>query len=242
VDTTIVALDVDGTLYDGIGVDPAAIEAIERAVTTGNVVVIVSGRPWRDLRRIIPEVLRSTSVAICEHGAVLVEVSSGEVRALARPVDAAVASIIAESDGRDIVMYEATIGLPATARGLAEDACARVGGCYVVGNKDSIAIVPNGCDKGTGLRHAVDHLAASDPGMSERVIVAIGDATNDLPMFAIADVAVAVANAEPVLADLGVEVTQESFGAGVAEAIWRHVLVGAQRTRTTPSVSPPRTS
>src|SRR4051794_22089690 len=192
---TIVALDVDGTLYDGTAVDAAAVEAIERAVATGNVVMIVSGRPWRDLRRIIPEVLRSTSVAVCEHGAVLVDVASGEVRALARPVDAAVASIIAESDGHDMVMYEATIALPASARDVAEDAYARVGGCDVVGNKNSIAIVPNGCDKGTGLRQAVDHLAASDPGVSEYAIMAIGDATNDLPMFALADVAVAVANA-----------------------------------------------
>jgi hydroxymethylpyrimidine pyrophosphatase-like HAD family hydrolase len=239
---TIVALDVDGTLYDGRRVDPAAVEAIEAAVAIGHVVVIVSGRPWRDLQRIIPDVLRSTSVAVCEHGAVLVDVASGAVRTLAEPVDPGVASIIAASDGRDMVLYEATIGLPASARDLAEDACAKVGGCYVVGNKGSIAIVPNGCDKGTGLRHAVDHLARSDPGMSAHRIMAIGDATNDLPMFAIADVAVAVANAEPALADTGVEITRNAFGAGVAEAISRHLLDGAQRTRTTPADSPPLTS
>jgi len=221
----IVALDVDGTLYDGQGVDPAAVDAIEAAVANGNVVVIVSGRPWRDLERIIPDVLRLTSVAVCEHGAALVDVASGEVRHLVAPVDPAVASMIAASDGSEMVVYEATIGLPARMRSLAEDACARIGGCYVVGNKDSIAIVPNGCDKGTGLRSAVDHLAESDPGMSERVIVAIGDATNDLPMFAIADVAVAVANAEPALAESGIEVTSKGFGAGVAEALARHVLV-----------------
>jgi len=221
----IVALDVDGTLYDGRGVDPAAVDAIEAAVANGNVVVIVSGRPWRDLERIIPDVLRSTSVAVCEHGAALVDVASGEVRHLVAPVDAAVASMIDASDGSEMVVYEATIGLPARMRGLAEDACARIGGCYIVGNKDSIAIVPIGCDKGTGLRSAVDHLAESDPGMSERVIVAIGDATNDLPMFAIADIALAVANADPALAATGVEVMGRPFGAGVAEAISRHVLV-----------------
>ena len=221
----IVALDVDGTLYDGRGVDPAAVDAVEAAVANGSVVVIVSGRPWRDLERIIPDVLRSTSVAVCEHGAALVDVASGEVRHLVAPVDPAVASMIAASDGSEMVVYEATIGLPARMRRLAEDACARIGGCYVVGNKDSIAIVPIGCDKGTGLRSAVDHLAESDPGMSERVIVAIGDATNDLPMFAIADIALAVANADPALTATGIEVMAKPFGAGVAEAIWRHVLV-----------------
>jgi hydroxymethylpyrimidine pyrophosphatase-like HAD family hydrolase len=220
VDPMIVALDVDGTLFDGQSVDPVALEAIESAVADGHVAVIVSGRPWRDLQEIIPDVLRSTSVAVCEHGAVLVEVATGTVHHLAEPVDPAVADMVATADGDEMVVYEATIGLPASARELAEAACARVGGCYVVANKASIAIVPNGCDKGTGLARAIEHL-----DMSDRALMAIGDATNDLPMFAMADVAVAVANAEPALAETGIEVTRRAFGAGVAEALARHVLV-----------------
>jgi hydroxymethylpyrimidine pyrophosphatase-like HAD family hydrolase len=222
VDPMIVALDVDGTLFDGHSVDPAATDAIEAAVSDGHVVVIVSGRPWRDLGLIIPDVLRSTSVAVCEHGAVLVDVSLGTVAHLATPVDPAVRELIAASDGAgdEMVVYEATIGLPASSRDVAELACERVGGCYVVGNKGSIAIVPIGCDKGTGLTHAIEHL-----GMSDRSVMAIGDATNDLPMFAVADVAVAVANAEPALTATGIEVTRRAFGAGVAEALERHLLV-----------------
>lgn len=226
----VLAFDVDGTLYDARAADAGsavaieAITAIEAAVAGGSVVVIVSGRPWRDLQRIIPGVLRSTSVAVCEHGAVLVDVAGGRVRQLADPIDPAVRDLIAAAGVRDMVAYEATLGLPATAREVAEDACAQVGGCYVVGNKDSIAIVPDGCDKGTGLRGAIEHLAASIPGIAERRIMAIGDAINDLPMFAIADLAVAVANAEPALAESGVEVTRNGFGAGVAEALARHVL------------------
>jgi hypothetical protein len=224
-DPMIVALDVDGTLFDGHSVDPAAVVAIEAAVANGHVAVIVSGRPWRELQQIIPDVLRSTSIAVCEHGAVLVDVLEGSVHHLVAPVDPAVAAMIAAADGdemggHDMVVYEATIGLPASARELAEAACARVGGCYVVANKASIAIVPNGCDKGTGLTQAIEHL-----GMSDRALMAIGDATNDLPMFAMADVAVAVANAEPALVATGIELTRRAFGAGVAEALARHVLV-----------------
>jgi hydroxymethylpyrimidine pyrophosphatase-like HAD family hydrolase len=215
----IVAVDVDGTLFDGHSVDPVAVQAIEAAVADGHVLVIVSGRPWRDLEQIIPEVLRSTSVAVCEHGAVLVDVLDGSVHPLAAPVDAAVPAMIAAADGDEMVVYEATIGLPASAHDLAQAVCTRVGGCYVVANKNSIAIVPNGCDKGTGLGRAIDYL-----GMSDRTVIAIGDATNDLPMFARADVAVAVANAEPALVETGIEVTRQAFGAGVAEALTRHVL------------------
>ena len=43
----IVALDVDGTLYDGHGVDPAAVSAIRAAADLGHTFVIVTGRPWR---------------------------------------------------------------------------------------------------------------------------------------------------------------------------------------------------
>ena len=239
----IVALDVDGTLYDGRSVAPVAIRAIEEAVAAGHAAVIVSGRPWRDLQQIIPDVLRSTAVAVCEHGAVLVDVRASTVEYLADPVDPAVPGLIAAADGDEsadeMVVFEATVGLPASAREIAESACATVGGCYVVANKESIAIVPNGCDKGTGLTRAIEHLE-----MRDRAVLAIGDATNDLPMFARADVAVAVANAEPALVATGVEVTGQPFGAGVAEAITRHLLGGvtAQRTRTTPAESPPRRS
>jgi hypothetical protein len=215
----IVALDVDGTLYDGRFVEPAATAAIASAVADGHVAVIVSGRPWRDLGQIIPDVLALSAVAVCEHGALLVDVRTGETVQLAAPIDPRVRDLIAAADGRDMVVYEATIGLPASAREVAEAACARVGGCYVVANKDSIAIVPDGCDKGTGLAHAVEYL-----GLPDRPVIAIGDATNDLPMFARADVAVAVANAEPALVATGIEVMQQPFGAGVAEALARHVL------------------
>ena len=67
-----------------------------------------------------------------------------------------------------MVVYEATIGLPASARELAEAACARVGGCYVVANKDSIAIVPDGCDKGTGTARV--RSSTSDSSESRRLI------------------------------------------------------------------------
>ena len=78
-------------------------------------------------------------------------------------------------------------------------------------------------------------------------MIAVGDATNDLPMFARADVAVAVANAEPALTATGIEVTDLPFGAGVAEALTRHLphhrgLSVAQLTRTSSTVSPARTS
>lgn len=216
---TIVALDVDGTLFDGRGVDPRATAAIRAARAAGHVVVIVTGRPWRDLAEIIPEVLAESSVAICEHGALLVDVDTSAVSNLAPPVDDSIREAIAAAGARSMEVFEATLGLSADETELAETVCARPGsGCYVVANKASIAVVPIGCDKGTGLTHAVAHLR-----LQSHPIIAIGDATNDLPMFAQADIAVAVANAEPALTETGIEVTGEPFGGGVAEALDRYL-------------------
>jgi hydroxymethylpyrimidine pyrophosphatase-like HAD family hydrolase len=229
-DPAVVAIDVDGTLFDGVQVDAGAIDALRAAHAAGHVVVIVTGRPWRDLAAIIPDVLPFCAAAVCEHGALLVDIATDEVAQLAPPVDASVVARIAAHDGDEMVVYEATVGLPASARQVAEAAVARVDGAYVVANKDSIAIVPVGCDKGTGLRRAISHL-----GLEGWRVIAIGDATNDLPMFAEADVAVAVANAEPALIGIGIEVTSRPFGGGVAEALERHLPVTArQGVRPTP--------
>jgi hydroxymethylpyrimidine pyrophosphatase-like HAD family hydrolase len=216
-DRMIVALDVDGTLFDGATVDPLAVAAVQSAVDGGHVVVIVTGRPWLDLATVIPDVLRLCSVAVCEHGALLVDVSSSAVTQLAPPVSDSIRQALERATSSPMVIGEATIGLPVADLEVAEEACAVDGsGCYVVVNKDSIAVVPTGCDKGTGLAAAIARL-----GFDQRRVIAVGDATNDLPMFARADVAIAVANAEPALISTGIEVTDAAFGAGVAEALGR---------------------
>jgi hydroxymethylpyrimidine pyrophosphatase-like HAD family hydrolase len=218
-EATVVALDVDGTLFDGARVDPRAVEAVRAARDAGHVIMIVTGRPWRDLPLIIADVLPVISVAVCEHGALLVDVESGRVTHLAPPVDGAIAGRIRAAGGESVEVFESTIGLDAREIELAEAVCAEPGsGCYVVTNKASIAVVPDGCDKGTGLERAIVHF-----GVEEHRVIAVGDATNDLPMFARSDIAVAVANAEPALVATGIEVTSEPFGAGVAEALSRHL-------------------
>jgi hydroxymethylpyrimidine pyrophosphatase-like HAD family hydrolase len=219
----IVALDVDGTLFDGAGVDDEATAAVEEAHRSGHVVMIVTGRPWRDLPVIVPGLLPSVTTAVCEHGALMVAVSSGEVTHLTPPVPDHVREALIAACLDSMVLYEATIGFDAVDRPIVEEICGRPGsGSYVVGNKDSIAVVPHGCDKGTGLRRAIE-----ESGIDGHRVIAIGDATNDLPMFAIADVAVAVANADPALVAAGIELTARPFGAGVAEALRRHLPLPA---------------
>jgi len=59
--------------------------------------------------------------------------------------------------------------------------------------------------------------------VQERRIIAIGDAANDLPMFAIAEIAVGVANADDVVRAAGIPLTSGAAGLGVAEALRAHL-------------------
>jgi hydroxymethylpyrimidine pyrophosphatase-like HAD family hydrolase len=99
-------------------------------------------------------------------------------------------------------------------------------------NKDSVAIAPIGCNKGTGLERALAHL-----GTPDALVLAIGDASNDLPMFRAADVAMAVANADRAVVDAGIERSSLPCGAGVAEIVRAH-LARRERQRAVTDADP----
>jgi hydroxymethylpyrimidine pyrophosphatase-like HAD family hydrolase len=67
--------------------------------------------------------------------------------------------------------------------------------------------------------------------LSDVPSLAIGDATNDLPMFAAATHAAAVANASPDVIASGIHVASAPFGHGVAEIVLSHLdpsMLGAR--------------
>jgi hydroxymethylpyrimidine pyrophosphatase-like HAD family hydrolase len=75
-------------------------------------------------------------------------------------------------------------------------------------------ILPQGVDKRSGLRYALDDL-----GTSHRGAVGIGDAENDHALFDACTCAVAVANAHRALRERANVVTVASGGRGVLEII-----------------------
>jgi HAD superfamily hydrolase (TIGR01484 family) len=187
----IIGVDIDGTLFDGVQVAPDAIRALQRARDEGHLLVVVSGRRWDDLPDVLGDVLELFHVVVGEEGAVIADVSSREVRLLADPIDSRLVAALHEAHVESLAVGRVVVGAPT--RFAAEMAAARdrVGShLRLVTNKASVALVPVGCDKASGLRAAIDLLHADGAP-----IVAIGDAENDLPMFAMATHAVAVANA-----------------------------------------------
>jgi hydroxymethylpyrimidine pyrophosphatase-like HAD family hydrolase len=215
----VVALDVDGTLYDGTGVADEAVDALRDAHRRGHVVVIVSGRRFETLADVVPEILSLCTAVVAEEGGVIVDCTTGTATMLAHPIDDALVAALVAAGVTDLDVGRVAVGadrrFEAAVRAVhAEHAADR----EVVVNKGSVAMVPRGCNKGTGLRSALLLI-----GCTDWPVLAIGDAANDLPMFAAATFAAAVANADDAVLAAGVTVMNGSFGAGVAEAVRRFV-------------------
>ena len=213
----LIAVDVDGTLYDGANVAREAVTALSDACAAGHSLVIVTGRRWEGLDLVVPEVLVLADRVVCEEGGVMVDWRRGRVELLADPVELDLVAGLVAAGITPLDVGQVVVGAPATFLREVTEVRQRLGSSRrVVHNKASIALVPPECDKGTGLR-----TAAAELGLSGAPILALGDAANDLPMFAAATIAVGMANADGAVRAAGVQLTAASVGLGVVEALHR---------------------
>lgn len=222
----VIAVDVDGTLYDGMTVHPDAVTALAEARDAGFAILIVSGRPWRDLPVIAPDVVELSIGAVCEDGAVFVDPTAGTHQRFAPAPPDGVVDDLVRRGARDVVPGEVAIGMPVEYLAIAREVVAlHHGRLRLELNKNSVAVVPVGSDKGRGMRLALEHL-----GLGAVPVLAIGDASNDLPMFRAATTAVAVANADDAVVAAGVPLAALPCGEGVAEIV-RGYLASQQAMR-----------
>src|SRR5262245_54558507 len=172
-----------------------------------------------DLRSGCPEVDSMFDAIVAENGGLLYFPSRREVRALGAPPEPA----LVEALRRRGVEFETGTSIVATVELYAEAALAAVRETGVertlVFNKGSLMLLPGGVTKGTGLQAA---LAAFE--LSAHNVVAIGDAENDHAFLALAECAVAVADAIPALRERADYVTREPSGRGTVEFVEEHLL------------------
>jgi hydroxymethylpyrimidine pyrophosphatase-like HAD family hydrolase len=219
----IIAVDVDGTLYDGIGVHQAATDALRSARNDGHTIVIVTGRRWEQLGHVVPTILGLADCAVCEEGGVLIDLQSStdvrlaSVTLLAEPTEPHLVAALRAAGVTDLDVGRVVVGAPTGTLATVTRVRDQVGSNrLIITNKGSIALTPRGCDKGSGLRAALRALT-----LEHLPVLAIGDAENDLAMFAVAAIAVGVANADDAVRASGVPLTQAVSGLGVAEALGR---------------------
>ena len=210
---TAIALDYDGTIaHDGV-VPPHVLDGLRRLKQSGRKLLLVTGRELEELLGIFPEIGIFDRV-VAENGALLYRPHNAERKELGEPppdalIDALHASGIPLSVGHTIVAtvrpHETTVLEAIANLGLEQQ---------VIFNKGAVMILPPGCNKASGLKHALQEL-----GLSPRNVVAAGDGENDHAMLDMAEYSVATANAIATLKEAADYVTRETHGDGVLEVI-----------------------
>jgi HAD superfamily hydrolase (TIGR01484 family) len=208
------ATDYDGTLAHDGRVNETTLAALERLLSTGRKLILVTGRELDDLCSIFPEIHLFEWV-VAENGALLYRPSTKEERPLGNaPPETFVKTLRKKgvervSAGRVIVAtwepYEKIVLDTIREMGLE---------LQVIFTKGAVMVLPGGITKATGLTAALKELE-----LSPHEVVGVGDAENDHAFLSLCECAVAVANALPALKQHADLVTRGDHGVGVTELI-----------------------
>jgi hydroxymethylpyrimidine pyrophosphatase-like HAD family hydrolase/energy-coupling factor transporter ATP-binding protein EcfA2 len=215
----VFACDYDGTLAAHGRIAEPTRAALLRVRESGRRLVLVTGRMLPDLLAVCPETDRLFDAVVAENGAVLYFPAARELRVLgAAPEPGFIEALRARG-----VPFDIGSAMVATLEPHAE-ACLdaiRAAGVErtLVFNKGSLMLLPGGVTKHTGLAAALEALE-----LSLHNTVAIGDAENDHAFLAVAECAVAVADAVPALRERADHVTRAPDGDGVVEFVEEHLL------------------
>ncbi len=209
---SVIASDLDGTIKArGRPVDPRVVDRLAQAKKAGVTLILVSGRCMKELEELLP--LSLFDAVVAENGAVLE--AGGKTETLAPRWWASererLAGLFEPGCERVII----SIPREKSAGAALDPSRARI-----EFNVDRAMILPRGVDKATGLRKALRRL-----GRGGR-LVCLGDGENDLPMFRLADVKVAMKNSVDELKEAADYVTEAEDGEGVLEAMDRFFPAG----------------
>ncbi len=207
-----IACDYDRTLTDeSLVLSENAVASLKSAKDNGIKVFIASGRR-------LPFLVDVTAgrgfvdAIIAENGAVIYDPADGAKVLLGEGLEELKSAFV----GVDFVEVEEVI--VATTLPYLEDVkeIIRRNGLSVdiELNRNDVMIMPKGIDKGSGIAKAAEIY-----GINRENLACIGDAENDLKMFGVAGVKVAVANALDALKDEADIVCSEPYGDGVKEFV-----------------------
>ncbi len=212
------ASDYDGTLAWHGQVATETLSSLERVLTSGRKLILVTGRELEDLLTVFPHASLFDKI-VAENGALVYTPATREQKPLCDPPPEVFIRALQErqitplSVGRVIVSTwhpnEATVLEVIRDLGLE---------LQVVFNKGAVMVLPSGINKAAGLKAALKDLK-----LSPHNVVGIGDAENDHAFMELCEASAAVANALPMVKEGADLVTAEDHGAGVSELVQRLV-------------------
>jgi hypothetical protein len=213
----VLAWDFDGTSATegrlAAGIAPALAAARARGILT----MLVTGRVLEEIQTICPE-SSTVDAVVAENGAVLWLPLLRRTFQLGDPPPN---SLLVELRARHVPFHagDVVVGTYASHASEVLDLVRILGlDAQLTFNRGSLMLLPSGINKATGVRRALAEL-----GRSRHNLIAFGDAENDLPMLAAAELAVTVPGASPCVAARADVCTTAPDGKGVREFV-RHLL------------------
>jgi hydroxymethylpyrimidine pyrophosphatase-like HAD family hydrolase len=210
------ATDYDGTLATEGQVQETTLAALKRWQETGRKLILVTGRQVDDLYTAFPQASWFDCI-VAENGALLSFPATGEQQLVgSAPPESLILALQRRqveplSVGQGIVAtwtpHETTVAEVLEELGLA---------WQVIFNKGAVMLLPEGIDKASGLKAALNQM-----DLSPQRVIGVGDAENDLPFLQLCGLSVSVANALPDLKARTDWVMVKSRGDGVVELIER---------------------
>ncbi len=209
------ATDYDGTLARRGVIHRNTLEALVRLKASRRKLLLVTGRELPDLRSVFAEVDLFDAV-IAENGALLYRPGKAETP-LAPPPPPALVDALRQRGVAPLAIGRSILATLRSHEDAVAAAIAAVGSPWrMIFNKDSVMVLPDQVDKGSGLAAGLRALRLSPAEM-----LGVGDAENDLPFLAACGVSAAVANALPAVKTEVDLVTWGEEGDGVAWLIER---------------------
>ncbi|MDG6900661.1 MAG: HAD hydrolase family protein [Nitrososphaerota archaeon] len=205
------ALDFDGTaITDGEPLNSDLAERIAKLRAIGVKVILATGRSVSELQELVD--LGMFDAVVAENGTILVISGTKSTLAPKRWLRERKKFVKVLGQGFEEVLI--SLG-----RERLDEARSLVGGrAKIELNKDRIMVGPTGFDKGSGLKEALRRLGIGDG------VVCIGDGENDLPMFRVSNVRIALLNSVEALKSEADYIASRPDGEGAAEAIGELML------------------
>jgi hydroxymethylpyrimidine pyrophosphatase-like HAD family hydrolase len=181
----VLACDFDGTGATDGRLAPELAAAFSEARAKGFSTLLVTGRVHEDVQTLCTD-LSMFDAVVAENGAVVCLPQRDRTIQLGAPPPAEFLSALRE---RGVPFQGGAVVLGTWERHAWDlfDLMRRHGiDGQIAFNRGAVMLLPTGVTKATGVRRALEEL-----GRSEHNLVAFGDAENDLPLFALAELAVA---------------------------------------------------
>ena len=216
----VLACDYDGTLAtEGVCSDQT-VEALQRVAAAGVRLVLVTGRTREELEDVFDPGTLFEAIVV-ENGAVVIDVTTGKEELLAPRIPPRLVAEFERTGVTPLVVGRVLCSTAWSQQAKLSAAIAKVGvDRQVVRNRESAMVLPPGISKRTGIEAALRAL-----GESRSATVAVGDGENDIALFAVAGVSVAVANAVDVLKARADVVLTEPNGKGI-QALAAAIVAG----------------